>query len=46
MATPRMVRVVEREYMVWRRLWRGAVLNTVVQPLLFLAAMGSGSASW
>jgi len=37
-----MVRVVEREYMVWRRLWRGAVLNTVVQPLLFLAAMGLG----
>jgi len=41
-ATPRMVRVVEREWLVWKRLWRGAVFNTVVQPLLFLAAMGLG----
>lgn len=42
MATPRMVRVVEREWLVWKRLWRGAVFNSVVQPLLFLAAMGLG----
>jgi lipooligosaccharide transport system permease protein len=42
MATPRMVRVVEREFIVWRRLWRGSVFQTVVQPLLFLAAMGLG----
>ena len=42
MATPRMIRVVEREWLVWKRLWRGAVFNTVVQPLLFLAAMGLG----
>jgi lipooligosaccharide transport system permease protein len=37
-----MLRVVEREWLVWKRLWRGAVFNSVVQPVLFLAAMGLG----
>ena len=42
MATPPMVRVVEREWVAWRRLWRGSVFQTIVTPLLFLAAMGLG----
>jgi lipooligosaccharide transport system permease protein len=35
-------RVVEREWLVWRRLWRGSVFSYVFAPLLFLAAMGIG----
>ena len=42
MARPAVVRVVEREWVVWRRLWRGSVFSAVVAPLLFLAAMGVG----
>ena len=38
----RVVRVVEREWVVWRRLWRGSVFSYVFAPLLFLAAMGIG----
>jgi lipooligosaccharide transport system permease protein len=38
----RMTRVVEREWIVWRRLWRGSVFSYVFAPLLFLAAMGIG----
>jgi lipooligosaccharide transport system permease protein len=34
--------VVEREWVVWRRLWRGSVFSYVFAPLLFLAAMGIG----
>ena len=34
--------VVEREWLVWRRLWRGSVFSYVFAPLLFLAAMGIG----
>ncbi len=36
------VRVVEREWVVWKRLWRGSVFSAVIAPLLFLAAMGLG----
>lgn len=35
-------RATERELMVWRRTWRGNAVTLVVQPLLFLAAMGIG----
>jgi len=38
----RVARVVEREWIVWRRLWRGSVFSYVFAPLLFLAAMGIG----
>jgi len=38
----RVTRVVEREWVVWRRLWRGSVFTYVFAPLLFLAAMGIG----
>ncbi len=42
MATPAMLRVVEREARVYRSLWRGAAFTTFVQPVLYLAAMGFG----
>jgi lipooligosaccharide transport system permease protein len=42
MATPPMLRVVEREYRVWVKLWRGLAFTTFVQPALYLAAMGVG----
>ena len=42
MEAKRVVRVVEREWVVWRRLWRGSVFSYVFAPLLFLAAMGIG----
>ena len=36
------LRVVQRNLMVYRRTWRGSVLLSFVQPLLFLSAMGLG----
>src|SRR5689334_18910209 len=42
MATPALLRVVEREARVYRRLWRGLVFSTFLTPVLFLAAMGLG----
>jgi len=41
-ATPPLVRVVEREALVYARLWRGLAFSTFVQPALYLAAMGIG----
>jgi lipooligosaccharide transport system permease protein len=37
-----MLRVVEREFRVFARLWRGFVFSTFLNPVLFLAAMGVG----
>jgi len=34
--------MVEREFIVWRRLWRASVFTYTLAPLLFLAAMGIG----
>jgi lipooligosaccharide transport system permease protein len=42
MATPPVLRVVEREVRVFTRLWRGFVFSTFLAPVLFLAAMGLG----
>jgi lipooligosaccharide transport system permease protein len=42
MATPPVLRVVERELRVFTRLWRGFVFSTFLAPVLFLAAMGLG----
>jgi lipooligosaccharide transport system permease protein len=42
MSRPAVVRVLEREWVVWKRLWRGSVFSAVIAPLLFLAAMGLG----
>ena len=41
MATP-MLRFVEREAIIYRRLWRGTVFSQFVQPVLYLLAMGVG----
>jgi len=41
-STPPMLRVVEREAIVYRRLWRGLAFSTFVQPALYLGAMGIG----
>lgn len=35
-----MLRVVEREARVFRRMWYGSVFSSLVGPILFLAAMG------
>jgi lipooligosaccharide transport system permease protein len=40
--TSPVVRVVEREARVFRRLWRGSVFSSLLTPLLFLGAMGVG----
>jgi lipooligosaccharide transport system permease protein len=40
--TPPLLRVVEREARVFRRLWRSSVFSSFLNPLLFLAAMGLG----
>ncbi len=42
MSTPPLIRVVEREAIVYARLWRGIAFSTFVQPVLYLAAMGIG----
>lgn len=42
MAVPGMLRVVEREARIYRRLWRGTAFSTFVGPVLFLGAMGLG----
>src|SRR5580765_9043441 len=42
MATPPVLRVVEREMRVFSRLWRSAVFSTFLAPVLWLAAMGLG----
>jgi lipooligosaccharide transport system permease protein len=41
-ATPTLIRAVEREALVFRKLWRGDVFTSFVGPLLFLSAMGLG----
>jgi lipooligosaccharide transport system permease protein len=40
--TPALLRVVEREARVFRRLWRGSVYSSFFTPVLFLAAIGLG----
>jgi lipooligosaccharide transport system permease protein len=44
-ATAPVLRVVEREWRVYKRLWRGAAFTSFVQPALYLAAMGLGLGS-
>jgi lipooligosaccharide transport system permease protein len=45
MATPAVIRVVEREARVFSRLWRGIVFSAVVNPLCVLVAIGFGLGS-
>jgi lipooligosaccharide transport system permease protein len=40
--TAPVLRVVEREARVFRKLWRGSVFSSTLAPLLFLGAMGFG----
>jgi lipooligosaccharide transport system permease protein len=42
MAAPAPLRVVEKEWIVWRRLWKASLFQATISPLLFLAAMGLG----
>ncbi len=42
METPPFLRVLEGEARVYRRVWRGSVISTFLNPVLFLAAMGLG----
>jgi lipooligosaccharide transport system permease protein len=42
MARTQVMRVVEREWVVWRKLWRASVFSAFVAPVMFLAAMGLG----
>jgi lipooligosaccharide transport system permease protein len=42
MATPLTVRVVEHQAAIFRRFWRSSVTFYVLNPVLFLAAMGLG----
>jgi lipooligosaccharide transport system permease protein len=41
-ATHPVLRVVEREFRVFARLWRGIVFSLFLNPVLYLAAMGLG----
>ncbi|GIU84846.1 MAG: transport permease protein [Acidimicrobiales bacterium] len=38
-------RVVEREFRVWRRLWRASVFSSFLSPLLFIGVVGLGLGS-
>ena len=42
MATPPIIRVVEREFLVFSRLWRGVVFSLFLNPVLYLVALGLG----
>jgi lipooligosaccharide transport system permease protein len=42
MARAQVVHVFEREWLVWRRLWRASVFSYFLVPILFLAGMGIG----
>jgi len=39
---PPMLRVLEREAIVFRKLWRGSAFSSFVTPVMFLAAIGLG----
>lgn len=45
MATPGSLLVIERNARVYRRTWRGSVISTFMNPILYLLAMGLGVGS-
>ena len=45
MATPLALRVVEAEARVYRRVWKGSVVTSFLNPVLYLLAMGVGLGS-
>jgi lipooligosaccharide transport system permease protein len=46
MTTPPAVRVLEHELLLYRRVWRGSIFSSFLNPVLFLAAMGVGLGSY
>lgn len=42
MAVAAPIRVLEAQYRTYKRTWRGTVISTFLQPVLFLAAIGVG----
>ena len=42
MTVPNALRVVESGARVYRRTWRGSVISTFMNPVLYLLAMGVG----
>ena len=46
MATPPALLVLEHELLLYRRVWRGSVVSSFLNPVLFLAAMGVGLGSY
>jgi lipooligosaccharide transport system permease protein len=42
MATPGAFRVVEWNWLAYRRIWKGSVVSSFAQPLLYLLGMGLG----
>lgn len=42
---PRFLRVARYHALVYRQLWRGSVLTTIIGPILYLVAMGVGVGS-
>lgn len=40
--TPRFLRVVEYHFVLYRAVWRGSVMSSVVAPILYLLAVGLG----
>ena len=45
MATPLSLRVFEAEARIYRRTWRGSVVSTFLNPILYMLAMGIGLGS-
>jgi len=45
MATPLSLRIVEAEARIYRRTWRGSVVSTFLNPILYMLAMGVGLGS-
>ncbi|MET0895093.1 MAG: ABC transporter permease [Acidimicrobiia bacterium] len=41
-SSTQVLRMIEREWIVWKRIWRGSVFSAFVAPVLYLAAMGVG----
>ena len=46
MATPQALLVLEHELLLYRRVWRGSIVSSFLNPVLFLAAMGVGLGSY
>src|SRR6185436_11012263 len=42
---PRAVRIVQRNAVVYRRIWRGSLFSSFLQPTLYLMALGFGVGS-